>query len=87
MSTEIITATVARMYTEQDFPSQDAVFTGRIHLCTLFSGDHPAGRDVPFYQFQDEEADHCFWVEDLEGREGRPMHLTDKDMADEFGLA
>lgn len=81
-----ITATVARMRTEQDFPVRDAVFTGRIQLITLFSGDFPAGKEVPFYQFQDEEGDYCFWIEDMDGEVGRPMHLTDQDMAEEFGV-
>lgn len=81
-----ITATVARMRTEQDFPVQDAVFTGRIQLVVLFGADFPTGKDTPFYQFQDEEGDYCFWIEDLDGAPGRPMHLTDQDMAEEFGV-
>lgn len=81
-----IIATVARMRTERDFP-QDAAFTGRIQLVTLFSGDFPTGKEIPFYQFQDmEDSDLCIWVEDMEDREGRPLHLTDRDMAEEFGV-
>lgn len=79
-------ATAARMYSERDFPAQDATFTGRIGLITLFSGDYPAGREVAFYQFTEVHEGYNFWVEDLEGREGRPMRLTDEEMDEEIAL-
>lgn len=73
--------TITRMTHEQDFPT-GSTWTGRTGYITLFSADHPAGHRTAFHQFKDGEG-ITWWIEDLEGKDGRPMHLTDKEMADE----
>lgn len=74
--------TVIRMSHEKDFPS-GSTWTGQTGHVLLFSADHPAGHRTTFYQFKDDVEGTSWWIEDREGKDGRPMHLTDQEMAAE----